>query len=110
MLGRDTRVERGTELDVAGAYNAQFVSVKRTGARTSMISDPADGRMPPMTPEAQKLAAAEREFRLALLQSTETCKSKSVACRGGQYDPKPSPRPAQLPPRYNTARLNRHDK
>src|SRR5882672_2276918 len=37
LLGRDRRVERGTELDVAGAYNAQFVSMKRTGARTSMI-------------------------------------------------------------------------
>src|SRR6266550_7783197 len=54
MLGRDKRVERGTELDVAGAYNAQFASVKRTGARTSMIVDPTNGRMPPMIPEAQK--------------------------------------------------------
>jgi hypothetical protein len=109
MLGRDRRVERGTELDVAGAYNAQFVSVKRTGARTSMIVDPANGRIPPLTPEAQKAAAAEREFRLALLQSTETCKNKSVACNGGKYDPKPSPRRAELPPRYNTARMNRFD-
>src|SRR5207237_9261735 len=37
LLGRDKRVERGTELDVAGAYNAVFLSVKHTGARTSMI-------------------------------------------------------------------------
>jgi hypothetical protein len=109
MLGRDKRVERGTELDVAGAYNAQFASVKRTGARTSMIVDPANGRMPPMTPEAQKIAAADRQFRLALLQATETCKNKSVACNGGKYDPKPSPRLAELPPRYNTARMNRFD-
>src|SRR6266566_7281124 len=71
MLGRDKRVERGTELDVAGAYNAQFASVKRTGPRTSMIVDPANGRMPPMTPEAQKIVAADRQFRLALLQATE---------------------------------------
>src|SRR5882762_4155522 len=109
MLGRDKRVERGTELDVAGAYNAQFASVKRTGARTSMIVDPANGRMPPMTLEAQKIAAADRQFRLALLQSTETCKNKSVACNGGKYDPKPSARLAELPPRYNTARMNRFD-
>jgi len=34
-------------------------------------------------PEAQKIAAAEREFRLALLQATETCRTKSVACDGG---------------------------
>ena len=109
LLGRDKRVERGTELDVAGAYNAVFMSMKRTGARTSMIVDPPNGRIPPLTPEAQKIAAADREFRLALLQSTETCKNKSVACDGGKYDPTPSPRRAELPPRYNTARMNRHD-
>jgi hypothetical protein len=110
LMGRDKRVERGTELDVAGAYNAEFVSVKRTGARTSMIVDPPNGRIPPMTPEAQKDMAADREFRLALLQSTETCKNESIACKGGKYDPKPSPRRAELPPRYNTQRMNRYDR
>jgi hypothetical protein len=109
LLRRDKRVERGTELDVAGAYNAVFTVIKRTGARTSRIVDPPDGRIPPLTLEAQKIAASEREFRLALLQSTETCKSNSVACRGGKYDPTPSPRFAEPPPRYNTARMNRHD-
>src|SRR5712692_8709352 len=109
LLRRDRRVERGTELDVAGAYNALFMTQKRTGARTSMIVDPTTGRIPPLVPEAQKMAGADREFRLALLQSTETCKSKSVACSGGRYDPTPSPRLAELPPRYNTARMNRHD-
>src|SRR5215470_334381 len=29
LLGRDKRVERGTELDVAGAYSAVFMSMKR---------------------------------------------------------------------------------
>jgi len=109
LLRRDRRVERGTELDVAGAYNALFMTQKRTGARTSMILDPTDGRMPPLTPQAQKMAGADREFRLALLQSTETCKNKSVACSGGKYDPSPSPRLADPPPRYNAARMNRHD-
>jgi len=109
LLRRDRRVERGTELDVAGAYNALFMTQKRTGARTSMIVDPASGRIPPLAPEAQKMAGADREFRLALLQATETCRSKSVACSGGKYDPTPSPRIAELPPRYNTARMNRHD-
>jgi len=109
LLGRDRRVERGTELDVAGAYNAQFASVKRTGIRTSRIVDPPNGRIPALMPQAQKIAAAEREFRLALLQATDTCKNKSVACSGGKYDPTPSPRRAELPPRYNTARMNRHD-
>ncbi len=109
LLGRDRRVERGTELDVAGAYNSVFMMLKHTGARTSMIVDPPNGRIPPLTPEAQKMAAAEQEFRLALLQATETCKNESVACNGGKYDPTPSPRYSELPPRYNTARMNRHD-
>jgi hypothetical protein len=109
LMRRDKRVERGTELDVAGAYNAVFTSQKRTGARTSLIIDPPNGRIPPMTPEAQKLAAADREYRLALLQSTDTCKNKSVACAGGKYDPTPSVRRSEPPPRYNTVRINRHD-
>ncbi len=86
-----------------------FSPLKHTGARTSLIVDPSSGRIPPLTPEAQKAAAADREFRLALLQATETCKTNSVACRGGKYDSKPSPRRADLPPRYNAARMNRHD-
>lgn len=109
LLRRDRRVERGTELDVAGAYNALFMIIKRTGTRTSLIIDPPNGRMPALTPAAQKLADAERDFRLALLQSTETCKAGSIACKGGKYDPTPSPRFAELPPRYNTGRMNRHD-
>jgi hypothetical protein len=109
LQSRDKRVERGTELDVAGAYSAVFMSFKHTGARTSLIVDPPNGRIPPRTPEAQKIAAADREFRLALLQSTETCKNKSVACSGGKYEPTPSPRRAELTARYNTARMNRHD-
>jgi hypothetical protein len=69
--GKDKRAERGTELDVTGSYNDLFISRKRTGARTSRIMDPPNGRIPQLTPEAQKTAAAEREFRLALMQSTE---------------------------------------
>src|SRR5262249_61649136 len=75
FIGRDRRSERGTEADVAGAYNAVFTPLKPLGARTSRIVDPPNGRLPPMTAESQKLAAAEREFRVALLQSTETCKN-----------------------------------
>src|SRR5712692_8220654 len=108
LIGRDRRSERGTEADVAGAYNQVFTPLKRTGARTSRIADPVNGRLPPLTPEAQKIAAAEREFRVALLQSTETCKNKEAACNGGKYDPAQSPRFAELPPRYNTGRMNRN--
>src|SRR5271163_648984 len=70
LSSRDKRAERGTEADVAGAYNAVFTPMKRTGTRTSRIVDPPNGRLPPLTAEAQKTAAAERAFRVALLQST----------------------------------------
>jgi len=103
VLERDQRGERGTEADVAGAYSfAVFLSTKHAGARTSLIVDPPNGRIPPLTPEAQKAAAADREFHLALLQSTQTCKNKGVVCSGGKYDPTSSPRRAEPPPRYNT--------
>jgi hypothetical protein len=104
---------RATDRDLAGAYNlAVFLTTKHTGPRTSRIVDPPDGRIPPLTAAAQKAAAADREYRLALLQATETCKTKSGQCRGGKYDPVPSPRRAEPPPRYNAAnfgRINRYD-
>src|SRR3981189_3986765 len=66
---------RATRRDANNGYNgAAFFSMKRTGARTSRIADPPDGRIPALTPEAQKAAATDREFRLALVQSTDTCK------------------------------------
>jgi hypothetical protein len=90
---------RGTEQDVSGAYNAVFTSTRATGRRTSLISDPPDGRIPPLTPEAKKKAETAREFQLALLQATETCKNKLPGCQGGKYGP-PSPRRAETPPYY----------
>jgi hypothetical protein len=108
MQGRDRRAERGTLADVAGAYNDVFTPKKRTGMRTSRIVDPPNGRLPTLTPEAQKMAAAERAFRVGLLQATETCKNKQLPCSGGKYDPTPSPRYADPPPRYNTATINRY--
>jgi hypothetical protein len=109
MGGKDNRRERGTELDVTGSYNDLFISRKHAGVRTSRIMDPPDGRIPQLTPEAQKIAAAERAFRLALLQATETCKIEYRSCAGGKYDPTPSPRFAERTPRYNTISINRHD-
>jgi hypothetical protein len=99
-----------TERDINGAYNAAtFFSTKHTGPRTSKIADPSNGRIPPLTPQAQKTAAAEREFRLALLQSTDTCKKMLPGCAGGKFESTTSPRRAEAPPRYNTGRLNRDD-
>ena len=65
--GRDVRAEEGSLLDVADAYNNIWSStygrtVVRT-KRTSLIVDPADGRLPALTPEGQQRVDAEREFR-----------------------------------------------
>jgi hypothetical protein len=109
ILHQDGRSPSGSEDDVATGYNSQFWSFKRTGARTSLIVDPPDGRLPAMMPAAVKMVTAERDFRLVLLQATETCRIAGVGCRGGVYDPAPSLRRAEPPPRYNTGRINRND-
>jgi hypothetical protein len=45
------------ESDVAGAYNDFWWDRgTRSSGRTSLIVDPPDGRMPPLTPEAKKFA------------------------------------------------------
>jgi hypothetical protein len=111
-FGSDPRQLRGSAIDVGGAYNTVFLTVKHVGARTSLVVDPPDGRMPPQTPEAQQAAAADRAFRLALLQSTDACKNKAPSCAGGRYDPTPSSRFTERPPRYhagNFERFNRGD-
>jgi len=112
VLGREYRDKnaqgKGTEQDVAGAYNAVFESHKRTGRRTSLIVDPPDGRIPPLTPEAEKRRATFREFQLALLQATDSCKNKGTSCPEGRYGPN-SPRRAEPAPEYNADRLNRAD-
>ena len=107
-IGRNRRVERGSQQDVAGAYNAVFTSAKPTGRRTSLVVDPPNGRIPALTPQMQEQNRLDREFRLALLQNTDTCKAKAPACNGGTYGP-PSPRLAEVPAVYNTQRMNRHN-
>jgi hypothetical protein len=101
---------RATDAAVSNGYNgAAFFSTKRTGARTSRITDPPNGRLPPLTAEAQRRAAADRDFRLALIQSTDSCKRMLAGCAGGKYDPATSPRRKEMAPRYVTGRINRND-
>ena len=76
------RPGKGSEADVAGAYNGVFISVRPTSRRTSLIVDPADGRIPPVTPEVQKRRADIREYQLALMQATQQCKNKERSCAG----------------------------
>jgi hypothetical protein len=101
IVGQDhKRQARGSEQDVGGAYATNiFLTHKPTGRRTSLITDPPDGRIPPMTPEATKRRQEIREFQLALLQATDVCKNKLPGCAGGKYGP-PSPRRAEAPPHY----------
>jgi hypothetical protein len=108
----DARLQRFSALEDGVMYNTTFLTIKRAGPRTSLIVDPPNGRLPPQTSEAQRAAAADREFFLALMQSTDACKNKEPVCAGGKHDPVPSPRFSERPPRYlagNIARLNRSD-
>jgi hypothetical protein len=103
IVGRESdenRRTRGTEQDVSGGYSAAiFTSHLPVGRRTSMIVDPPDGRIPPFTAQEQKKRAELREYAFALLQSTDVCKNKLIACAGGTYGP-PSPRRKETPPSY----------
>jgi hypothetical protein len=107
-VGRDRRVTRGSQQDVAGAYNAVYTSVKPAGPRTSLVVDPADGRIPTLTEEAKRDDEIQREWRLMLLRNTETCQYDAPACEGGTYG-SPSPNRYDITPFYNTSRMNRHD-
>jgi len=62
---RDRR-DSSPQADVGGAYNDfWFERGSRVvpSRRTSLITDPADGRIPPLTPEAQRKAAERAEYR-----------------------------------------------
>jgi hypothetical protein len=64
--GNSDRRDGGAEADVARAYN-NFWRESGTKVvptlRTSLIMDPPDGRIPALTPEAQRKAAARAEAR-----------------------------------------------
>ena len=81
-----------------------FLTHKHVGRRTSLIVDPPNGRRPPFTAEAQQRRTETREYKRALLQSTDACKSNRPGCP--PYGP-PSPRRAESPPHYLTRSANR---
>jgi hypothetical protein len=65
---QSNRDRRGAtpEEDVALAYNEAFFdrgSKVSSNLRTSVVIDPPDGRVPPLTPEARKSAAARAEIQ-----------------------------------------------
>ncbi len=64
--GNRDRRDTNPQVDVGGAYNefwfergSKIVETRRT----SLIVDPPDGKIPALTPEAQKRAAARAEYR-----------------------------------------------
>ncbi len=106
--GRNVRGPRGSAQDVSGAYNAVFSSAKPAGPRTSLVIDPPNGRIPALTPEARREEEIKRDWRVMLMRNTPTCEQQAPGCEGGDYGPV-SPRRFDLPPFYNTLRMNRHD-
>ena len=64
----ETRTDRrsgNADADVADAYNAFWWDRGKSTGRTSLIIDPPDGRLPPLTVEAQKRQAARAAYRQA---------------------------------------------
>ena len=108
VFGNHVRAERGSEADVAGAYNAVFTSQRPTGRRTGMVIDPPDGKVPPLTPEARARQAELFEYQAALLQHTVVCRDSLDGCIGGTYGPR-SPLRDEQPPYYSTRNINRAD-
>jgi hypothetical protein len=98
----DKRGVKGSENDVAGAYDSRvFTSRRPTGRSTSLIIDPPDGRIPPVTPAIEKRNAELRQFYLGTMQATAACKEKLRGCEGGAYGP-PSPKRDAPHPYYPT--------
>jgi hypothetical protein len=115
ILGRDSteaRRSRGTARDVNGEFNqAIWTTHLHVGQRTSLIVDPPDERIPPLTPEALRARAVLRQFQLALLQPTEACQERQSGCAGGAYGPV-SARRNETPPIYlsgGSGLINRAD-
>ena len=109
IIKRDSTEERrarGTERDVNSEFTQEpFTMHLPVGRRTSLIVDPPDGRIPRLTPEAQKARNAFRQFQLALLQPTESCRDHHPGCAGGKYGPV-SPRRNETPPSYIGSNAN----
>ena len=96
----ESRRARGTKRDVNSEFTqAPYTMHLPVGRRTSLIVDPPNGRIPPLTPEAKKARDTLRQFQLALLQPTAACKEQHPGCAGGKYGAV-SPRRDETPPMY----------
>jgi hypothetical protein len=86
---RDKRDHRGTDSDVANAYNDFWwdsgTKVVKT-LRTSLVVDPPDGRIPALLPERQEQLAAQNAAKRKRCE-TEVCEPEN----GGQLGPADGP-------------------
>jgi hypothetical protein len=62
---RADRREKDPRADVEAAYNAFWWDRGKSTGRTSLIVDPADGRLPPLTAEGERRRAEAAAFRRA---------------------------------------------
>ncbi len=95
--GRRRRVQRGVH--VGEADGPTDVPGRRSGERPNSRADAAGPGAEPASIES----SAWRSCR-----TPTPARVKAPGCNGGQYGP-PSPRFAEVPPFYNTRRMNRHD-
>ena len=78
-----------------GAYNAFWFARGESTGRTALIVDPPDGRLPPLTPEAQHRAAAREAARRGR-GPADSWEDRSLTERCIHYRPLP-----RLPTSYN---------
>jgi hypothetical protein len=57
VLANVLGTKQGYKSEGAGGYGSVWIVERDWENRTSLITDPADGRMPPLTPEAKRVRA-----------------------------------------------------
>jgi hypothetical protein len=90
---RDKRDNRGTNSDVANAYNDFWwdsgTKVVKT-LRTSLVVDPPDGRVPALTPQRQQQLAADAEAKRKRC-AVEVCEPENGGIMGPAAGPEDRP-------------------
>lgn len=104
------RAAPGTEADVEGAYNNIFSTGLGTGysrtKRTSLVTDPPNGRLPPVTAEAEARRAAEAR-EAAAARANSAPRRRADVSRGVPVQAPPSAapgRPQNSEPQQNEAK------
>ena len=105
--------EEIAELDKARAEFPTFsVRSQPVGSEQDVAGDPPNGRIPPLTADAEKLNGQADAFRTALLQAATVCKGGAAEvpnCAGVKYTGVTSPRRRLAPPDYLYTAVNRSD-